>query len=249
MLIFDYDGVLLNSLDDVVLTSWNAIHGSTITAIAELPEDYVSLMRQNRFHCQPAGDFLILAKALKDSQNCSPSSIVSTKHYRELVASEQTPLADRTQMFFNARNRLVEKSPQAWLDLNSVYQPLWNKLSEGQRKIIILTNKNKESVISSSIHFGLSLDPTNIYSGDNSATKESNLEKIIDRFSFKEIRFVDDSIKNLLNLKNITKSNLPEISFTPILAEWGFNGEECKALAKANDIITLDQKTFLETEL
>ena len=50
MLIFDFDGVLINSLDEVVLTSFNAASQTLHTALAEIPFDLVRLFKRNRFH-------------------------------------------------------------------------------------------------------------------------------------------------------------------------------------------------------
>ena len=120
MLIFDYDGVLLNSLDDVVLTSWNAVKGTTESSLSQLPEDYVALMRLNRFHCQPAGDFLVLAQAIVEGKRPAESDCFTTDEYQSFLNNDElNPLVERTKLFFNARKRLVEKNEQAWLNLNT----------------------------------------------------------------------------------------------------------------------------------
>ena len=57
MLIFDFDGVLINSIDEVVLTTYNATTATLHTALTDLPPELVSLFKRNRFHVQPFLDF------------------------------------------------------------------------------------------------------------------------------------------------------------------------------------------------
>ena len=47
MLIFDFDGVLINSIDEVTVTAYNAVSGATITALEKLPDDLVALDRKS----------------------------------------------------------------------------------------------------------------------------------------------------------------------------------------------------------
>ena len=56
MLIFDFDGVLVNSLDEVVLTAYNAATDSLVTSLEQVPADLEQLFKRNRFHVQPIGD-------------------------------------------------------------------------------------------------------------------------------------------------------------------------------------------------
>jgi beta-phosphoglucomutase-like phosphatase (HAD superfamily) len=48
MLIFDFDGVLINSLDEVTLTAYNAVTGKQVTSLADLPTALVGLFQHNK---------------------------------------------------------------------------------------------------------------------------------------------------------------------------------------------------------
>ena len=99
MLVLDFDGVLLNSLDDVVLTGYNAATGETIESLGELPKYYVELLRLNRFHCQPAGDFILLANALLGGTKPSNGSLFSKEEYLSIVEGQKASLKSRTKIF------------------------------------------------------------------------------------------------------------------------------------------------------
>ena len=60
MLIFDFDGVLINSVDEVVLTTYNATSANLHTSLTDLPAELVSLFKCNRFHVQPIGDAILM---------------------------------------------------------------------------------------------------------------------------------------------------------------------------------------------
>jgi hypothetical protein len=45
MLILDFDGVLINSLDEVALTAYNATTGKLVTSLADLPTALVGLFQ------------------------------------------------------------------------------------------------------------------------------------------------------------------------------------------------------------
>lgn len=53
MLIFDFDGVLIDSLDEVILTVYNTATGQQVTRLTDLAQPLVELFRRNRFHVQP----------------------------------------------------------------------------------------------------------------------------------------------------------------------------------------------------
>jgi hypothetical protein len=62
MLIFDFDGVLMNSMDEVALTAYNAVTGGLVTFMAKTPSFAVEMFRINRFRVQQIGDAIPLMK-------------------------------------------------------------------------------------------------------------------------------------------------------------------------------------------
>ncbi len=60
MLIFDYDGVLLDSVREIAVTTYNMLQGSIATRLEQLPQNALKLFLRNRFHVQPIGDAPVL---------------------------------------------------------------------------------------------------------------------------------------------------------------------------------------------
>ena len=52
MVIFDFDGVLMDSVGEVALTTYNAATGRLCASLAEMPPGVAALFRRNRFHVQ-----------------------------------------------------------------------------------------------------------------------------------------------------------------------------------------------------
>lgn len=244
MWIFDFDGVLLNSLDEVVISAYNAATGKTLKAIHQLPADLVNLFKRNRFHFQPAGDVLPLMRWCLENYRSKPDKLLARSEFLDIIQKTDEPLIARTEHFYAARRRLAQQDPIGWLSLNRPFQPIWNELIErGSEKVIILTNKNREAVYKQCHHFGLLVLEENIYAGDGGADKISNLNQLLDRFKEPASGFIDDSLRNLLDLD--TSFNKPVKTLPLYLASWGFIGPDDLNGARSAGISVLNQAELI----
>lgn len=245
MLIFDFDGVLINSLNEVVVTAYNSVSGQQIIDLEAVPETLTALFKRNRFHFQAAGDAVVLMQWCLETYRTEPEKILSPAEYQDLLQANDVPLLDRTNRFFETRGRLIKKDREKWLSLNTPFQPLWNALIErGGERVVILTNKNREAVLNLCRHFRLGILGENIYSGDHGATKIENLNSILGRFKASRYFFIDDSIKNLRQID--TAFNSPQKIFSLLFASWGYNGPEDPALARNYGYQIVNQQDTIE---
>lgn len=258
-LIFDFDGVLIDSMDEVALVAYNLLSDTEHLDLDALPHGYLQRFRDNRYHVQPAGDFIALA-----SWACSPASEsdsnLTRDHYDALLQSEQESLPSRTKRFFAMRNRLVAKDPIKWANINKPYQPLWQTLLARPDLPTIVTNKNIKAVADLCRHFGLQIDESRIYSGDHGATKSENLRTLFrsSRDTLPDMPpqnyiFIDDSIKNLIEIKMNLAETLAETqsSYTVDLrlAAWGYVSHDDLDLAHIHNISTITQSALCDTWL
>lgn len=231
MLIFDFDGVLIDSLDEVTVSAYNAVTNKLITAIEKLPQNLVDLFQRNRFHFQPAGDVIPLMQWCLQHYEISADKLLSPAEYRDINIRNRIPLIERSNLFYAKRKEFVIKDKQVWLALHKVYQPLWDELiKQGGGRVVILTNKNWEAVHRLCRHFGLNILKENIYSGDAGATKLTNLHKIHGRFGRGRYELLDDSLKNLRDLER--RFNVRNQMLVPILASWGYLSPTSKSDAQ-----------------
>lgn len=244
MWIYDFDGVLLNSLDEVAVSAYNAVTGKMVTAIEKLPPDLVALFKRNRYHFQPAGDVIPLMQWSFDTYRTNPDKLLTRDEFLDIIDKTAEPLSSRTERFYATRNRFAEQDSQRWLSLNRPFQPIWNELiNRGGEHVVILTNKNHEAVFRQCRHFGLNVARENIYAGDDGATKTSNLNALFKRFSDRPLCFIDDSLKNLQELN--THFNRPSGILSLSLASWGFIGPDDIKTARSSAFAVLGQKDLI----
>ena len=231
MLIFDYDGVLMDSVREVAVTAYNMLQGTIVTRLNQLPQSALDLFLRNRFHVQPIGDAPVLMKWCLEIGESDPDKLLSPKEYEEIIQHVDEPVAARTTRFFEMRNRFKTKDIEAWTALNAPVQPLWRiMVANPTENIVLLTNKNREATISLSKHFGLKISDKNVYSGDNGTTKIENMTQIMQRFRKPAYAFIDDSVKNLREIDE--HFNQQEKKIALIFAAWGYTGPDDARTAK-----------------
>ena len=225
MLIFDYDGVLLDSVREIAVTAYNMLKGTVVTRLDQLPQNALELFLRNRFHVQPIGDAPVLMKWCLAVGESDPGKLLSPEEYDEILKQVDEPVAARTTRFFETRNLFKAKDLKAWTELNAPVQPIWQIMIEKPAEdLVLLTNKNREATISLSSHFGLTISDDNIYSGDNGTTKIENMTQIMRRFRKPTYAFIDDSVKNLHEIDE--HFNRGEKTISLIFAAWGYAGPD-----------------------
>lgn len=240
MLIFDFDGVLINSLDEVVLTTYNAATDSLFTSMAEVPADLAQVFKNNRFQVQAIGDAIALMNWCLINWRKDSQKIFTREEYRTIAQGSDIALADRTNLIYDTRKRFIEKDIGRWFALHQTYQPLWDELIRRKNHpFVILTNKDHDATLRLCRHFGLTIDAKDIYSGDNGVSKIENMLRIQERFGKEAFSFIDDSVKNLneLNLYFNTEKKV----LTLLLATWGYTGAQDSMMAQEYGYEVLQQ--------
>jgi phosphoglycolate phosphatase-like HAD superfamily hydrolase len=245
MIVFDFDGVLVNSLDEVALTVYNAATGSLFTSLAEIPGSVIEMFKRNRYHVQQIGDAIALMNWCIANHRFDSQRLLSPDEYRTIAIDDTAALNSGTDLIYETRKRFVDKDPGRWLALHRVYQPLWDELlSYRKHPLVILTNKNHDATSRLCRHFGLEINAADIYSGDNGATKSENVRRIQDRFGIELFSFVDDSVKNLKDLD--IEFNEEKRMLTLLLATWGYTGPEDAGIAGAFGFPVLEQTDLIQ---
>jgi FMN phosphatase YigB (HAD superfamily) len=242
MLIFDYDGVLLDSVREIAVTAYNMLNNTIITRLDQLPQSALELFLRNRFHVQPIGDAPVLMKYCLEIGEDDPNKLLSPEEYEDIINQVDEPVAARTTRFFETRNIFKTKDINAWIELNAPVQPLWQIMTEKPTEdLVLLTNKNREATISLSSHFGLMISDDNIYSGDHGTTKIENMTQIIQRFRQPSYAFIDDSVKNLREIDE--HFNREERTISLIFATWGYTGPDDARTATdfGYQVVTIDE--------
>ena len=246
MLIFDFDGVLMDSVREIAVTAYNTLRGTMITKLNQIPKAALELFLRNRFHVQPIGDTQVLMRWCLEMGASDPEKLLSPEEYDVLIRQIDEPVVQRTNRFFEMRGRFKQKDINAWLELNAPVQPLWRLLIAKQKgDLVMLTNKNREATLDLCQHFGLPISKANVYSGDNGTTKIDNMKQIMQRFKASDYAFVDDSVKNLREIDAYFNRDKKVIDL--IFATWGYTGPDDAGFAKnfGYQVLTMDE--FINT--
>jgi FMN phosphatase YigB (HAD superfamily) len=240
-LIFDFDGVLLDSLDEVILNSYRIVNHSKVSRLEQLPPLFWQRMRLNRFHVQPAADFLPLAQwAFFEPE--SSGLLLTRELFEALIARELQPEAVRRQIFFAQRDEFFRSERSAWYALNRPYQPLWDWLRARVTRSAIVTNKNAQAVKDLCAHFELPFATNQIFAGDSGLRKAQMLQQVQRAFPAAHYVFLEDSVRNLVEVQHELPANSAPLSL--LVASWGYVGADDLLMASRHGFEILQQQDF-----
>lgn len=245
IVIFDFDGVLMDSVAEVVVSAFNACTQELFTSVHDIPDGVLNLFRHYRFLMRtPAEALPLMTWCLKRIKG-STAGDLDAESFSQLCKSSPLSAENRRRCFFSARQRMIEKHPSAFLSLNRPFQPLWNYLVDcSEKPIIMLTTKNRQAVLTLCRHFGLAINPENIFSGDRGTTKSANIEAIHLKFAASRYFFIDDLLQNLIELKNgFVKEG---VCLSLFLANWGYGTAEDTVLTSRMGFKILDQEGAID---
>ena len=208
LLLLDFDGVIVNSIDECLLISYNAFQQFENTGVpltddlSNIALSYQRYFNSNRSFVRPAAEYYLLHQAYKEN-----IEIIDNKSYKELLILHKDKLLFYQKVFFNERNRLRLVNKKKWLRLHSVYNNLaeyWNILSRIY-DIFIVSNKDKVSIILLMNHFDLPIKDNQIFGVEFGTDKSIIIENIIRSTSTKleNVYFIDDNLDNLKSVKDL----------------------------------------------
>ena len=225
MLIFDFDGVLMDSMDEAGVTGYNAVTGRRLTALDAVPPAVARRFRRNRFLTRNSAElFALMAWCIETERAPAPRRArLGRSGFEALLGRSPVSPAERSTRFFEARRRFMETDRSAWLGLHRPFQPIWDQLARRDAlPVVILTSKNRAAVLALSAHFELFTAPENVYSGDGGTGKTENLRALHRRFNRPRYRFLDDALGNLRRLDADFNPGRRLVDLT--LAAWGYVG-------------------------
>jgi len=242
MLIFDFDGVLMDSLPEMAVTAYSTLKGELVTKLDQIPRGALESYFRNRFHIQPIGDAPVLMNWCLKTGQFDHEKVLSQEEYDSILRENDKPIVQRTAQFFEMRGQFKKKDIDAWFKLNAPVQPLWRLLAEKNKgSLLVLTNKNREAVVALCNHFDLEISSDNVYSGDSGTTKIDNMQQIMQRFKDSNYTFIDDSVKNLQEIDEHFNKEKKVVDL--LFATWGYTGPNDVFLATSSGyrVVTIDE--------
>jgi|GEM_PF-1997329 len=211
---FDFDGVLCDSLNESLLTSYNAYFKRDAKSVAEIDPAVRDFFYKHRHLVRPAGEYYVLFYAFEKGE-----TVVEQDRFLQLKAGLMREMNDHAERFYASRQRF-KQDLDSWLGLHRLYPECIDFLEQRSHRFFIVSNKDRESVVALSRHHGYSNRIIEIYSKEMGTDKRILLNKLIEDQGLNpstcRIVFVDDHAGTLGEVR--------QLPLELYQAAWGYTG-------------------------
>jgi FMN phosphatase YigB (HAD superfamily) len=241
IVVFDFDGVVCDSTDECMVTSWNAweeweLRDNFRNDLSEFSENYKLSFRKVRPRVRGAGEYYILLRALSEG-----ISIDNQKIYDELEVRWQENIKPFKTIFFKARERLRSYDINAWINLHPVFDSVMEvmKTLNDQNRLYLATLKDAKSVRLILENKDLNIKKDRLLDQAQIMSKLQALDKFRKQIGCdkKDMIFIDDNVTHLIEPKYA--------GYSVYLSTWGENREEFMKISKHENIPLLSDSKIL----
>jgi len=237
-LLWDFDGVIVDSMDECLLTSYKAFlkfrgkQDAQIKRLDNIPASIRDEFKRTRQYVRGAGEYVILHEAMLGNEQIKnyDGFNVMLNRFSEIVPEYH-------KIFYATREELRRTDPGYWMDLHSVYpcvQDKWSSLKE-HFEFYVVSNKDSDSIRLILQKNKLQLGQGKIYGMDFSLSKETIIKHIlsISGAQAKDVSFLDDNYYHLLDVSGL--------GIALYFATWGY-GKISRN--KNQNIVIVNAETF-----
>ena len=242
ILALDFDGVIVDSIEECLIVGHNAFvrHTGTGRAIARLsamaPGSAIESKRL-RNYIRYGEDYVFIFYALDMGQ-----AIQTQSDFDEFTENKRHLRSVFRDLFYKERERFFSHQRGIWLSLNPLYLKMdaFFAQYEPKSRLFIITTKQTRYVHPILESHGIRLTESHVLHATEDKSKRDHLMEIMDLYSVgpSRMHFVDDQVDTLLNVR--------EATFHCYLAEWGYTNSEQIMLAKRKQISVLDLGAFYD---
>lgn len=223
-LVIDFDGVICNSIKECFYIAHSIYYKKkNFLDYKIFFKKKISQLKKLRVFVRSGFDYYACIYAI--DQKIPLSNVDDFVKLKKKIVNKEII----TKLFYSQRCKLIKKNFDLWISLNPLYPYISNFLKKNlNNEIYILTNKDKNSVLTILNDKKIFFPKEKIYSVGIFETKNDYLYKIKKKGLDVKIYFIEDNIENLLD---ITTTNVIRY-----LADWGYNSANEKNIAKKNNI-------------
>lgn len=232
---FDFDGLLVDGLNECVLVSWNGFHSKGLDAfgpagLAAIPVQFIDTFKNHRNFSRHLGHFIT---PFYLEQHFS-----SQAEFDAAFAALDTAAVDGFVARVTAyRHAAREAAYPLWLQYHSFYPGVEQLLEELSCPIYIVTGKDAASVDELLRCAGVQLPAARIFG--ECQDKVAVLQQIAARAGIRpqELYFFDDNVSNARAAH--------QHGFAAYWATWGYNAPDHWAIAAAAALPALSLNSFI----
>ena len=241
-IVFDFDGVVCDSTDECMVTSWNAWEkwekrNNFRHSVDEFTENEKAIFRSIRPYVKGAGEYYILHRLLQEN-----ILFTGQNTFDSLAKVWLDFLPVFKEVFFECREILRNKDLKSWIELHPVFPEVIATMQRlnNENRLFIATLKDGESVKLILQYHGIKIEPSHMLDQSQIRTKLEALDLIRERLGCakSDMIFLDD---NFTHLVSPHKAN-----YLVYLTSWGNVVPEFIEAAKENSIPIIDTATLRE---
>ena len=233
ILFLDFDGVLFDTLKEVYLINRYIYKG--IDLFDKVDEANYELFSKYKYLVYNIWMFYYYNPLIFNNCENIIDDFINALSKRNIKAEE-----DFCNDFLKVRANLVKNNYDFWKNLETPYEFFYEikKLYEEKNpKILIVSKKNKTSIIERFNSYNFNISNDDIYAReilDKYSTKGEFINEYMNKNGFDEAIFVDDNNNNLKTCDNYS-------NITQILALWGNSQPNLKGYNQAQAIDKINQ--------
>lgn len=234
----DFDGVICNSLNECMLTAYNAYFSRNLTDISMLPASYRELFTKTRYLVRDPGEYFVLLDAYYRG------SFLTLEDFTRLIEDQSRLLKRFKIKFFEARGLLRLIDQRKWLELHPCYKQVVDFLLATNVPVVVVTTKDEESVKLLLKEYGLLERVLSVFGQNTLQRLGGKREAIIEACSvvgsnLNDTVFIDD---HPMHLKEVQSCGV-----NLYYADWGFTPSEVaqEELPQGIRTLTLDHLSNL----
>jgi phosphoglycolate phosphatase-like HAD superfamily hydrolase len=226
--VFDFDGVVCDSTEECLVTSWNAWTAWSggrrfVDSPRAVPKGPAGHFRRLRLYVRGAGEYLAVYRCLEEGRRVRRQA-----DFEAAVRRCRRDLKPFARVFFAMRRRLRRRDLPRWTALHPVHGRVLSVLRRlaRERRLYIVTLKDRRSVELILASHGLSLPPSRILDQSVIASKWDGLRRVLAATgaAARDVLFVDDNVTHLAEPRRR--------GIACRLAVWGYTTPEHRRAAR-----------------
>ena len=230
-LIVDFDGVVVDALDECALVTWLGLHPPAPSepvsaAMTVMPTEFRRRFARVRDFSRTLHHFVVAHRA-------AAGHIASQAEFDNLYAAiTPATVRDFVARASASRQRCREEEAPFWLDLHTLYPGVADLLERHAGSVAIVTAKDEESVWTILRRRGL--EHTVVEVVGESSRKDEAVRALCQRFGLTppQVTFIDDNLSNVCQVSGTGAGAR--------WATWGYHTPEDRAAAGRSGVRPLD---------